>query len=626
MLNYLVSKPRGWIKEFLSVQMSGLTGHIGEAGYPFSVVEWGQEDFHNSDENPSWWVYEQTGYWVDGYIRCAIALNDEAAISNAARIIYNVIDNADEDGYLGPKLLKAPADEKHSKNGKIVCVRWPHVVFFRAMMALNEYNKDEKIVNAMVKHYLGSPFDYTQGRNAQNIEIMCWLYKKTGNSAMLKLAEDTYANYCGHSDTENMIQEMSSGRESHSHGVSYSEWVKLGAILYECTNNAEYLQSSLNGLEKLEKYSVLPDGCPSSQEQIDGNDPMAMHETCVISDYTWSLEYLYSITGAAKYGDHIERCMFNAAPGAVLENFRGLQYFSGANQIICDYQSSHVPTTRSGQLMSYRPNPGTECCPGNVNRAMPNFALNMWAKKDAGYAAALLGPSELADGNVRITENTHYPFDDTFEFIVSTDRAFTLYIRYPEWYSGCKTTVDGAEIECGTENGFAVIHIEKDCRIILAFEAEIEKVYARRGVFFRRGPLVYSLGQKGERIIDEYEPRSSEQFPAFNMIPNEKWNYGIVKDAVPRFEPCPEADCFDLEKPLPHILVEGIEIKNLHFRHIYKRKEELVDIQIPKYRPGHYIATPEIMDASEAVTGEKKELTLSPYGACKLRISAFTEI
>jgi hypothetical protein len=60
-------KPTGFFKQYLETQMTGLTGHIEECGYPFNRVMWGEEDFTTTNGTPTWWVYEQTAYWLDGF-------------------------------------------------------------------------------------------------------------------------------------------------------------------------------------------------------------------------------------------------------------------------------------------------------------------------------------------------------------------------------------------------------------------------------------------------------------------------------------------------------------------------------------------------------------------------------
>ena len=44
-------KPLGFFKQFLETQMKGLTGHIGEAGYPFDIVQWGEADTEKGCHN-----------------------------------------------------------------------------------------------------------------------------------------------------------------------------------------------------------------------------------------------------------------------------------------------------------------------------------------------------------------------------------------------------------------------------------------------------------------------------------------------------------------------------------------------------------------------------------------------
>ena len=87
----------------------------------------------------AWVPFEQTGYWIDGMVRAGFLNNDEKLIQRAKDVIYQVIDNHDEDGYLGPDFLK---------NG----LTWSHAVFFRSLIALYTATKDEKILNALKKH------------------------------------------------------------------------------------------------------------------------------------------------------------------------------------------------------------------------------------------------------------------------------------------------------------------------------------------------------------------------------------------------------------------------------------------------------------------------------------------
>ena len=186
-------KPNGWIKKFLNTQINGLTGNIKACGFPFDEVSWGKPDIETDCENPSWWVYEQTAYAFDGLTRTAILLNDKTKLEEVKQTIYFVLNNADKDGYLGPKFLKDNSRAIDTVDAR--WNRWPHVVFFRALMAYYDYSHDENIIKAITRHYLESEYDFSYGREVLNIEIMLSVYGVTKDNRLLDLAVKTYNDY-----------------------------------------------------------------------------------------------------------------------------------------------------------------------------------------------------------------------------------------------------------------------------------------------------------------------------------------------------------------------------------------------------------------------------------------------
>ena len=615
MLNKLKVRPQGWLKEFLLMQLNGLTGHIQEAGFPFDEDWWGTDKVLTNGENPGWWVYEQTAYWLDGYIRCGILLDDDNVINRAAGIIYGVLDKPDANGYLGPKFLKQTDGWS----------RWPHVVFFRACMALFEHNNDEKIITALSAHYLNGTISYDRFRDVLNVEIILWLYGKTGDSRLLKLAEESYLSYNKQCADDNCDRVALSGKKPYAHGVTYNEYSKLGAILYRYTEKEEYLNASVSAYEKIDKYFMLPGGCHSSAEFLLGNDSMDSYETCDITDYTWALNYLFEATQNAAYADKIEKCIFNAGIGAVLEDFKGLQYFSCANQVIADSRSNHNLFFKGDKWMSYRPNPGTECCPGNVNRFMPNYIFNMWKVKDSDIYAVMYGASVAEFDGIKITETTDYPFNENIAFDIKTTRKFTLHLRIPEWAIAFNAIIDGKTGKYEKKDGFIPIAINQDCRIKLAFTSEVAANKTKDGVYFSKGPFVYSLGQIGWREIDRDEPRSSKDFPAYNMYANEKWNYGIAENASTCFKNG-DGTTFDLKHSLPSIEVDAHEAIGWD---LIKEQDviwcnDLYTKKILK-KSGSYVFTPPL-NYAKLFLDKPQKIVLHPYGACKLRITVFPVI
>ncbi len=520
--------PKGWLLRYLQLQKEGLTGHLEEAGFPFDTVSWavGDEASSSVTPNPEWWPYEQTAYWLDGMARTAELLRDEELLSRVDAVIESVLTHVDKDGYLGPKFMKTTDGWN----------RWPHVVFFRAMMAKHAATGDARLVDAIVKHYLNSPCDHGRCRDVMNVEIMLWAYHHSGDERLLALAEETYCRYNAITFDDNTAKAHLSRRKPYAHGVTYNEYAKLGAILYMYTGNNDYLKPTLRAYEKLEKHFMLVDGLHCSNEFLLDNHYMRSHETCDVTDYTWSLGYLLMATGEGRYADLYERCIFNAGIGSVDERFRALQYFSCPNQLVLDRHSNHNDFFKGEAWMSYRPNPGTECCPGNVNRFFPNYVARMFMKTENGIAAVLYGAAEctfpINGAAVTVAEETGYPFEESVSFVFRTSQPvpFAFALRIPAWCKNATLLVNGEAVSFEVESGFATI-TRRFCdsdRVELILPS---KAYAHRdksgGIYIDKGPLVYALGMWGDRQIDTEDKRSNEVFPAYNIYPDRDWNYAL---------------------------------------------------------------------------------------------------
>ena len=588
-------RPNGWLLESLHTQMQGLTGHIQVAGFPYDRQFWGAETVPPS--KVFWWPFEQTAYHMDGYVRVAALLRNGAQLAKARRMIHCVIDHPDSDGYLGPAELK-------EAQGK--CDRWPHVVFFRACLALYEYDRDPKIIDALTRHYLGYPVDHSVYRNALNIEIMLALYGINGNRQLLDMAVSTYEK----AEIEQFLGVNDDPLAPvHIHGVTYNEFAKLGALLYQHTGEEKYLRCSIAAYQKAAALYMLPGGCVSSDEYMRSNHYYDTYETCDIADMTWSLQYLARITDDGSYSDMIERCVFNAGMGSVLEDFKALQYFSCANQLVTDQTSSHAFYMTGNGAMRYAPKPFTECCTGNVNRILPNYIRSLWDQQGSVITARMYGPSAYQASGISIAEETNYPFDLSAQFDVRTKVPFTLRLRIPRWCTHFR--LEGAPYR--QEGDFALVDLAQDTRLSLSMDAAILQHQNGGGVYFTRGPLVYSLGMKGHRI-----PTGNRRFPEYAIAPDRPWNYAIVGNGNPVFTPGAGTK-WDLDFTLPTITVDARQVESW--------KLTTVDSVIAhKYEPfemqGRFTLLPPLPDMPSAqISRETCRITLYPYGACKVRMT-----
>ena len=600
-------KPEGWLRGFLQMQKEGLTGNIEVAGFPFSVAPW-QGILTEKDSDPvsaNWWPYEQTGYWVDGALKCGYLLGDKELIERARKNIDYVIEHQAADGTLGPLEITS---------------RWPQAVFFRALMAEYSATKDPKIINALVKHYLNNTISYSKGRNVMNVENICWLYHVTGDIRILKRAEQAYEDFCKTDTSTVSMKSLLSEDIPDIHGVTFNEALKLPVILYQATGNKAYLKAAQNGFDKLDKYHVMVDGMPTSSEKLYGNRSNYIHETCNVSDYSWSTGYMLMATGDTRWADRIEQVCFNAGIGSVTKDFKAHQYYSSPNQVLatdksCQWNADEEYYAGTKDRMTFRPGQSPKCCTGNVNRFMPNYVSRMWLSGKSGeIVAAMYGPSEIifpqGKSTLRITEKTDYPFSERIDFILNTDktRNIPLIFRIPGWCNKATILVNGAKTAATPVAGsffrFERLFSNGDT-VTLLLTMNIKPVITdESGVAVQRGPLLYSLPVSGSKKIVVNNYTMDKRFPSYEMTPESRWAYAVKSDEIKN-----QAVLKEIQMPLNPWLPDQTPVK----------------ISIPAYQINNWNIekshTPMLPVVYNII--EKSQIELVPMGCTELRISVF---
>lgn len=619
-------EPQGWVKEFLQTQANGLTGKLQHTGYPYSVAFWKGET--RGDETPPWEVFEQTAYRLDGMYACGALIGREDLCAYADESFNYALSHIAPDGFIGSEYLRE-TDGWH---------RWPQVVFFRALIAKYEYAHDERIVQALHDFYIKGDYDYSVMREFLHIEIMLWVYGKTGDVRLLDLAKKTYVDYNENCQDDNSEEVMLSDKKPYVHGVTHDETAKIGAIMYMYTSEEKYLRVSVNAFEKLDKMFMLPDGGHCSNEFMINNDSYQSHETCTISDYTWALYYLLASTGDVKYADKIEKCIFNAGIGAVKEDFSAVQYFSCPNQVIAAQNSNHNVFFCGEEWMGYNAKHNTDCCVGNANRFMPNFARRLWMQKAGEVYATLYAPNTFAfainGANVRIEEKTDYPWEDTVAFAVHTDKSvkFTLCLRIPAWSNGATVAVNSKEQSIETSGVFYKIKREfaDGDEIVLTLKPQVKaEKSSDGGAYFTRGSLVFALGL---RYKEEKAPApSNENVCNYNLTANEPWNYCIDESECTEKEvrllrlDMNAQNPWTLESVPLGLIVPAHRLADWQLLH-KTEVTQCYNLYAKEYRQktGDFTFTPPLPETvSKKDVGKKETITLVPVGAAKLRITVF---
>ena len=655
-------RPEGWLRELLARQCAGITGHPEASGYPFDHTFWGNPTQVPDVPDPTmlWWPYEQTAYRIDGAIKAGFLAGDETVYRSALAEIDQALEQAAPDGFIGPEMFRAED-------------RWPYTIFFRAVMAQYAISGDRRYLDALVRHYHSTPHPLTFGRGVTGVEILLALYAETGQADLLEAAQDLYARFNRQTTALNAdvsLAGMRSDKPVTTHGVAFNEIAKLGALLSAATGDQEQesLAATLNAYAKVERDHILADGLHSCAEAMSGHDPLASHETCNITDYTWSLGYLAAITGDAHFADQIERVIFNALPGVIMKDWKALQYFSCPNQVVATNASNHNPMSRGDNRMSYRPGHPVQCCTGNVQRALPNFVERMWMRGQGDQAdeivAALFGPgrlaTEVAGTRLTIHEETRYPFEQTVSFVVSPEQPvrFTMTVRIPEWCRRPAITINGRPVtERPTPGSFYPIEREwhPGDRVVLELPFELAlKRWPDDGISLEFGPLTLSLPVAAPLEIDTADDwaqtptefrlsgpqRRVPGFPAYRLTPASHWAYALAVDEHTLAQVAkvtwndPAGFPLDLDTPALRVSVPARQVKDWT---VLEPKEVLrfvPSFENGRFRmsergaEGHFTLTPPLPDAEslpERLPDELEWIDLVPYGNTLLRLTVFPD-
>jgi len=623
-------RPEGWLRSYLEKQAAQLGSKLPDVSWPFTREYWAEEQ-----EGESWWPWEQNAYWIDGATRLALVLGDQALLEKVGRRIQYTLSHADDDGYLGPEFFKDPTGDFH---------RWPQTLFFRGLGALSDSQgklsgvTSAQIVEAVRKHYLGDKASYgAPQRNVTNIEDILWCYERSGDARLLTLAEDAWRSYMkiaadpDHGDLSEL--RVYANTPINAHGVTYAETVKQPAILYMYTGKEEYLKFALAGQRRIFDHHMLIDGIPSTSEWFRTITSLDSHETCDIADHTWSWGYMLQATGDGVWADRVERACFNAAPGAIKNDWKSLQYFSCPNQFLATLDSDHNVMEHGGHMMAYQPNPGkrTACCGGNVHRIFPNYAIRMWMKsKEDGLAAVLYGASKVSatvganNEKVEIVQTTNYPFDEQIQFKINASGAvrFPLSLRIPGWCTVPKLALNGNAISMPrVERGFVVLSrsFKPGDIVTLTLPMKLKVTeWPENGMGIERGPIVYAMPIKEKWTSKVERKYTTPEFPSLEATPASAWNYGLALDKA-KLESAIEVkkrtvtaeEALDpwgnppISLTAPARKIEGWELETNPDNTAQKFTPCLPDVSISK--------------VSETV----EKITLQPYGSTQLRVTIF---
>lgn len=600
-------KAKGWLLKQLELQRDGATGHAEEL-YPESENLGPGSDWLGG--TGSGW--ERVPYYVKGLTALAYTLDDAALKERAFKWIRWTLEHQHADGSFGPATMKD---------------WWPRMPMMYALQNYYEATGDQQVIPFLTRYFKYQLanldtmplYEWSKSRTADNIEIVFWLYNKTGDSFLLDLARklDKQAYPWASIYTNNAFYHF--GDDFHTkHSVSVGQALKFPVVYGQLNHDPVYQQAMQKGMGHLLRDHGLAGIIASGTEFLSGKSSFQGVETCTVVEWMQSLETACRIVHDASMGDRLEKIAFNVLPAQFSRDIKSHLYYTQPNQLFCKHGNSGFDEDYDGGIL-LSPYSGMGCCRYNMHMGWPYFVKNSWAATpDKGLAVIAYAPVEVtatvANGvTARLNVSTNYPFEEQITIQVNPEKgaAFPLKLRIPAWCETPEVLVNGKRQSGVTQGSIFTVNRswKKGDQVVLHFPMKVSITdQVNNSVTVERGPLVYAL-----KIDAKYSVRKEHPVKGFfdyEVKPASDWNYALEMDRKQ-----PSAAVKVTQQAMPENPFE--QAATPVTLHLKARK-------LPSWKvSGNEMHAAEVPGSPVNSTGQTEEITLVPYGAENIRISNF---
>ncbi len=368
---------------------------------------------------------------------------------------------------------------------------------------------------------------------------MFWLYNRTGDKLLLKVADLLHEQAYPWRQIfrENLF--LDDPDDFHpKHAVNVAQALKAPVVYWQKSSDPADRAAYRAGLVHLMRDHGTSYGINTGSEMVSGRSTVEGVELCAIVENMLSAETALRILGEARLGDELELVAFNSLPAAFSKSMRQHVYYTLANNIRAqrgpigyeiDYADGRTPAPRSG----------CPCCCYNLHMGWPKLVQNAWAAtNDGGLAALAYVPSEVtttvAKGvEAKVVCDTDYPFSEMIKLNVTPVKsvAFPLHLRIPGWCQRPTVAINGQPYGDVKSGEFLIVSRTWNPGDVveLTFPMTVEKFSGvNQSVSLRRGPLVFSLAlHENWKIL---EAGKLPGFEAYEVTSESPWNYALDAD------------------------------------------------------------------------------------------------
>lgn len=401
------------------------------------------------------------GQLISALARFAEATGDEATRAKTQRLVEGFAATIAPDGYCYPS-LKASTNFPAYNYDKYVVGLLDAYQFAGVSSALQTLSRaTQGAVRYLPPRALDRNIDRpSQGADDESYtlaENQFYAYEVTGENTYLELAKKYLLNstyFEPLSRGENVLP----GRHAYSHCNALSSAARAYLVL----GDMKHLEAIRNAWDMIEQTQQFASGGWGPNETFvepnQGKLGESLTEThahfetpCGSYAHFKLARYLLRITGEARYGDGLERVLYNTVLGA--KDPSPDEHFF--------YYSDYHPLTQKGYFHDKWP-----CCAGTLPQGVADYLISIYFRSADGIYVNLFVPSEVRweiEGKpVRLIQTTSYPDAEStaLRLEVPSPTEFTVHVRMPEWLeSPASIKVNGKAAQVSAERGtFSTIH------------------------------------------------------------------------------------------------------------------------------------------------------------------------
>lgn len=290
------------------------------------------------------------------------------------------------------------------------------------------------------------------------------------------------------------------------HAYSYVNSLSSAMMAYLAAGSEKHLHAARNAFAMLDAQSYATGGWgPDEQLRAPGSSDVynsltnthhSFETPCGSYAHFKLTRYLLRVTRDGRYGDSMERTMYNTVLGAM-----PLQE-NGENFYYADYNFDAQRVYKQARWA---------CCSGTLPQVAADYRINTYLRGRQSVYVILYVPSTLRwnenGAALSLTQQGDYPYEDRVAFTLTSSQPaeLTLHFRIPAWAQGAQIYVNGTRSATPAVPGqFAAIRREwktgDRVELELPLKMRLEPIDPQHAgtVALLRGPLVLMAAKENQ--------------------------------------------------------------------------------------------------------------------------------